>query len=64
MKKDFIEGINHHDLMCKKHKNVCTVLNHTEQLLILASVITGCVSICAFASLDGIPIAIASFAVG
>ena len=52
------------DLMCKKHKNVCTVLNHIEQLLILASVITGCVSICAFASLDGIPIAIASFAVG
>ena len=64
MKKDFIEEINHHDLMCKKHKNVCTVLNHTEQLLILASVITGCVSICAFASLDGIPIAIASFVVG
>ena len=52
------------DLMCKKHKNVCTVLNHIEQLLTLASVITGCVSICAFASLDGIPIAIASFTVG
>ena len=64
MKKDFIEGINHHDLMCKKHKNICTVLNRIDQLLILASAITGCVSICAFASLDGIPIAIASFAVG
>ena len=50
--------------MCKKHKNVCTVLNRIDQLLILASAITGCVSICAFASLDGIPIAIASFAVG
>ena len=63
MKKYFIEEIYQHDLMCKKHKNVCTVLNHIEQLLILASVITGCVSICAFASLDGIPIAIASFTV-
>ena len=64
MKKDFIDGINHHDLMCKKHKNVCTVFNRIDQLLILASAITGCVSICAFASLDDIPIAIASFAVG
>ena len=40
--------------MSKKHKKVYTVLNYIEQLLILASVVTRCVSIFAFASLLGI----------
>ena len=42
------------ELMSKKHKKVYTVLNYIEQLLILASVVTRCVSIFAFASLFGI----------
>ena len=50
--------------MSKKHKKVSTILNYTEHFLILASAITGCVSISAFASLVGIPIEISSSAVG
>ena len=48
--------------MNKKHKKVCTTLNHIEQFLILASTITGSISISAFASLLGIPIGITSSA--
>ena len=40
--------------MSKKHKKVCTSLNYIKQCLILASKITGCDSIFAFASLLGI----------
>ena len=50
--------------MSKKHKKVCTTLNYIEHFLILASTITGCVSISAFASLVGIPIGITSSAIG
>ena len=50
--------------MSKKHKKVCTTLNYIEHFLILASTITGCVSISAFVSLLGIPTAIKSSAVG
>ena len=50
--------------MSRKHKKVCTTLNYIEHFLILASTITGCVSISAFASLIGIPIGITSSAIG
>ena len=50
--------------MSRKHKKVCTTLNYIEHFLILASTITGCVSISAFASLVGIPIGITSSAIG
>ena len=50
--------------MSKKHKKVCTTLNYIEHFLVLASAITGCVSICDFASLVGIPIGITSSAIG
>ena len=50
--------------MSKKHKKVCTTLNYIEHFLILASAITECISISAFASLIGIPIGITSSAVG
>ena len=33
---------NQNELMSKKHKNVCRVLNYMKQLLILVSTITGC----------------------
>ena len=59
-----IEETNRNKLLSKKHKKVCTTLNYIEHFLILASTITGCVSISAFASLVGIPIGITSSAIG
>ena len=50
--------------MSRKHKKVCTTLNYIEHFLILASTITGCISISAFASLLGIPIETRSSAIG
>ena len=52
------------ELMIKKHKKVCAALNYIENFLILASTVTGCISISAFASLLGIPIGITSSAIG
>ena len=49
--------------MSKKHKKVCGVLSYIEDLLILASAVTGCVSISAFASLVCISKGITSSAV-
>ena len=46
------------ELMSRKQKKICTTLNYVELFLILASTITGCVSISVFASLLGIPIGI------
>ena len=48
----------------KKHKKFCTNLKYIEHFLILASAITGCISISAFASLLGIPIGITSSGIG
>ena len=42
--------------MSRKHKKVCTTVNYIEHFLILASTVTGCISISAFSSLIGIPI--------
>ena len=50
--------------MSRKHKNVCITLNYAEHFLILASAITGCTSVSAFASLLGISIGITSSAIG
>ena len=47
-KNYFLEQIKQNDLMSKKHKKVCTVLNYIEKSLILVSAITGCVSISTF----------------
>ena len=60
----FLEEIEQNELMSRKHKKVCTTLNYIEHFLILASTITGCISISAFASLIGIPIGITSSAIG
>ena len=59
-----IEEINQYELISKKQKMVCTTLNYIEYFLILASTITGCVSISSFASLVGIPIGIRHSAIG
>ena len=52
------------ELMSKNHKKSCATLSYIEHFLNLASTITGCVSISAFASLLGIPIGITSSAIG
>ena len=60
----FTEEINQKDLMSVKHKKNLMVLNYIEHLLVAASVISGCVSISAFASLVAILIRMKSCAVG
>ena len=46
------EEINQNELMTKKHKKVCTTPNYIEHFLVLASTITGYVSVFAFPSLN------------
>ena len=46
--------------MSEKHKNTCKHLNYVEHLLLLASAITGCVSVSAFTSLVAVPVGITS----
>ena len=58
-----IEEIKQNELMSKKHKKVCTTPSYIELFLILASTITGCVSISAFSCLVGIPIGVTSSAI-
>ena len=59
----FLEDIEQNELMSRKHKKVCKPLNYIEHFLILASTITGCILISAFASLIAIPIGITSSAI-
>ena len=59
-----MEEIKHNELISKKSKRTCKNLNYVEQLLILASTVTYCVFISAFASLVGIPVGITSSTVG
>ena len=60
LKDYFLEKIEQNELMSKNYKKVCTTLSHIEHFVILASIITGCISISAFASLLGLPIGITS----
>ena len=59
-----IKEINQNELMSKKHKKVCRVLNYIDHLFIVISTITGCVSISDFAFLVRIPTGITSSAIG
>ena len=59
-----IKERNRNELISKKPKKVCTTLNHIEDFLILASTITGSVSISIFASPIGIPIGVTSSEIG
>ena len=54
MRNYLIEEINQNELISKKVKMICTTLNYIEHFLVVASTITGYVSISAFASLIGI----------
>ena len=51
-------------MISKKHKTFCNISSYTKHLLILASTVTECIYISAFASLVGIPAGIASSEVG
>ena len=46
-----LDEIKHNDLMSEKYKKTFKYLNYVENLLILSSTITGCVSFSVFASL-------------
>ena len=48
----------------KRQKEVCTTQNYIECFLILASAVTGCISISVYASLFGIPVGITSSEIG
>ena len=61
----FNEELKQNQLISKKHKKVCKILNSvncTEHILILVFTVTKCVSTLTFASSVGIPVGIASFA--
>ena len=60
----FLEKIKQNELMSKKHKKAFTTINYIKHFPILASEITGCISISAFAFLIGIPKRITSSAIG
>ena len=62
--KYFLKEIEQNELMSRKHKQVSAALNYIELFPILASTISGCISISAFASLVGISIGITSSAMG
>ena len=46
--------------MSEKYKKTCKYLNHVEHVLIIASTVTGCVSISAFTSSGCLPDGITS----
>ena len=54
----------HNDLMSEKNKKTCKNLNYEDNLIILSSTITGCVSISAFASLVCVSVGMTNSALG
>ena len=60
----FLKEIKQNELISRKHKKICTTLNYSENFLILASTIIGCIWISSFASFLGIPIGITSSVIG
>ena len=60
----FIKEIEQNELMSEKHTKVCATLDSIEHFLILASAVTGCISISAFATLLGVPTGNTSSAIG
>ena len=59
-----LDEIKHNDLISEKNKKTCEYLIYVENLLILASIVSGCVSISAFDPLVDISVGISSSAVG
>ena len=60
----FLEEIKQNELISKKPTKVWKTLSYIENFIILASTITGCISISSFASFLGISIEITSSAIG
>ena len=60
----FFKELKQNELMSRKRKKVCITLNYIENFLILASAITGCISIYVFASLLGISIRVTTSIIG
>ena len=60
----FLEEVKQNELMWRKHKKAFTTLNYIERFCILASTITECISVSAFASLVGNHLAITSSEIG
>ena len=50
--------------MNEKHEKVCRALHYFEHFLVFVSTVSRCVSISAFTSLVGVPVGIASSAIG
>ena len=59
----FLEEVKQNELMSKNYKKVSTTLNYIKNFVILASTITGCISISASFSLIGTPNGITSSAI-
>ena len=59
-----LDEIKTNDLMSEKYKKTCKYLNYVENLFILSSTITVCISIAVFASLVCVPVGITSSAIG
>ena len=59
-----LKEVERNNFISEKHKNVSRLLNYSQILIVLISVISGFVSSSAFASLLGVVVSIASFAVG
>ena len=55
-----LDEIKHNDLMSGKYKKTCKYLNYVENMLILASAVTGCISVSTFVSLVYVLVGIAS----
>ena len=59
-----LDELKHNDLMSEKYKKTYKYQNYVEHLFIIASAITGCVSISAFASIVCVPVEITSSTIG
>ena len=59
-----LDEIKHYNLKSEKYKKTYKYINYVENLLILSSTITGCVSIFAFSLLVGTNVGITSSSVG
>ena len=59
-----LEEIKQDELMSRKYKKVCIILNYIKHFLILAFTVTGCISISAFVSLIGILVGTTSSPIG
>ena len=60
--RNLLVEIKHNDLINEKYKKICKYLDYVEQLPIVVSTVTGCVSISPFASLVFVPVGITSSA--